>query len=95
MGITRGLHRYDKRKGHSGRQAPTTAQGAMMSLKKIRLYCQQCTNLQSVASVTALQQNAATYSASVVLECSHGRLVTLAAKQAKTEQEQEEGTRRL
>ena len=89
MGITRGLHRYDKRKGHSGRQAPTTTQGALMSLRAVRLYCGECQTVQSVKEVSAVEQHPQSYSAAVILGCGHGRTVTVAVKRPKTETEQE------
>src|ERR1700688_108874 len=80
--------RHDRRKAHGGRKAPETCQGALMSLRKIRFLCQECQNLQGVAECTAIQQNPKSYSADCVLDCGHSRVVTLAVKRQKIEQEE-------
>ena len=63
-----------------------------MSLRAVRFYCGECKAVQSVKEVSAVEQHPASYSAAVILECGHGRTITVAVKRAKTEQEQEEVT---
>ena len=86
----REFKRHDRRKGHNARQAPTTVAGVLTALRGIRFYCQQCQSLESVADCTAIEQHPASYSASVILGCGHGRTVTVAVKRPRTEQEQEQ-----
>ena len=84
----REFKRHDRRKGHNARQAPTTVAGVLMALRGIRFYCQQCQSLESVADCTAIEQSIASYSAECVLACNHSRVITVAVRRPKTEQEE-------